>query len=84
LHRLTSSHKHEQEALSPDSPVTNGHLEDNPMGNLFFAVTLSEPDTVDGEAVAGKKGLFFVKKSLAVGGVVGHQKENGAGGNNRG
>jgi hypothetical protein len=79
LHSLRTSNKHEEEALSPDTPVANGHLERNPVRNRLGAGTLSQTNTIDHETVTSQYGLLLVEEALAVGGVVGHEEEDGDG-----
>lgn len=79
LHRLGSSHEHEEEALRPHSPVAACHLERDPVRNILSSATLGQVDAVNCQSVAGEDALFFGQESPAVGGIVGHEEVNGDG-----
>lgn len=46
LHGLRASDKDKHETLCPHSPVADRHLEGSPVGNMFDATTLREPNSV--------------------------------------
>lgn len=82
LHCLRASDKHKHEALSPDPPVADCHLEGRPMRNVFDAAALRKTDAICRQPVACEYALFFFEEAACARGVVGHKEVDGDCGNN--
>lgn len=76
LHGLRSSHKNEQHALCPYSPVRNSHLEGSPVWDGLSASALSHGDSVSRQSVACQDAFLFIQKALVCRGVIWQEEED--------
>ena len=83
LHSLGPSHKNEQQALCPYSPVRNCHLERSPVRYGLSASALSHGNTISRQSVACQDAFLPVQKALGCRGVIWQEEEDYHGGHNR-